>query len=59
MPKTPETKVVEHHRLNAAMLAHIERDVPQIAIPKTELEAGFLLGIQYIIKKLRDGYARP
>ncbi len=54
-----ETKIVEHHRLSAAMLQQIEKEVPHVVIPKTELEAGFLLGVQFILKKLRDGYARP
>lgn len=44
-------------RLDQTQLDIIEKEV-SIAptIPKTELEAGFALGVQFVLRKLKDGF---
>lgn len=51
---TPEPIVI--HQLSYHKVQQLEKTFPQIAIPKTELEAGYLLGVQAVLKKLRDGF---
>ena len=45
-------------RLSPDVYKQLERDlpVPLVSQTTTELQAGFNLGIQYVLKKLRDGY---
>ncbi len=48
-------------RLREDVLADLERKVmqPCPTIPKTEIEAGFALGVQHVIRALRTGYMAP
>lgn len=45
-------------RLREDVLADLERKVTFLVppLPKTELEAGFALGVQHVLKALRSGY---
>lgn len=56
MPEATKTAVLV--RLRPDALAVLEREVisPLPTIPKTELEAGFALGVYHVLKRLRDGY---
>lgn len=37
------------------IVARIEKRFPAPMVPKTDLEAGYLLGVQAVLKVLRDG----
>lgn len=49
------------HRLSETAYAALEKTVPSPVVDDktTELQAGFRLGIQFILQKLREGYVVP
>lgn len=53
-----ETKIeiVEHHRLTVDQYKLFEKSLPGLGEPRTDLQAGYLLGIQHALKVLRDGW---
>lgn len=53
------TRYVDFVRLRPDVMEALERELPApYAGPQTsEIMAGYLLGVQAVIKKLRDGYA--
>lgn len=58
MAANPPVKVVELTRLRPDVYAGLEKQVaaPYVDRQTTEIQAGFLLGIQHVLKVLRDGY---
>jgi hypothetical protein len=50
------TTDVEIIRLTPEVYAQLVKQLPGPLCPKTDLEAGFLLGVQTVLQKLRDGY---
>lgn len=53
-----QVKEVTIFRLSETQLKLLEKEIgpPFVNKDTSELQAGFLLGIQYIMKKLRDGF---
>lgn len=49
-----ETQVIT--RLHQDVYKSLEKQLPKISAPATELEAGYLLGIQLVLGKLREGF---
>ncbi len=49
----PESQVVTV--LAPHVLARLEGKLPRAMVPKSDLEAAYLLGIQAVLKMLRDG----
>lgn len=55
-----EKEVIFIHRLREAMIRDIEKKIGvQIGVSNqtTEIQAGFMLGAQYVLNKLREGYS--
>lgn len=52
----PEERVIA--RLNAQVYKKLEESLPAPTpgAATTDIQAGFLLGVQHVLKKLRDGY---
>jgi len=48
--------IVTGFRLNAAALAALEKSLPHPGAPVNPIEAGFQLGVQAVLKKLREGF---
>lgn len=57
-PTKPETKVVEFHRLSMAAYEALEKKCPAPLVNSdtTAHQAGYMLGVQYVLTLLRDGY---
>lgn len=56
MPKPEQTtKVVEVHRLSQEAYKALEASLPQTQ-PSPNYSAEWLLGIQHVLKKLREGF---
>ena len=55
---TPEVKITEAVRLSPNVYNALEKSLPIPAVTQTttELQAGFALGIQFVLKQLRDGF---
>lgn len=55
------TQVTEYARLPQHVYAALERECATIAVTQvtTELQAGFQLGVQDVLKRLRNGYVVP
>jgi hypothetical protein len=53
VPVTTEEVLV---RLSPDVYAQLLKQMPGLYSPKTELEAGYLLGVQFTLQKLRDGF---
>lgn len=53
-----DTKTVIVARLTPSMLADLEKRLPPPVVDErtTDLQAGYRLGIQHVIKLLREGY---
>lgn len=51
-----ETKEKVIYRFTPEVLSKLENKLPQLCVPKSELEAGVALGVQMVLKKLRDGF---
>jgi hypothetical protein len=49
----PEPQVVAV--LAPHVLARLESKLPGIMVPRSDLEAGYLLGVQAVLKLLRNG----
>lgn len=49
---TPQTI----NRLSQSAYASLAKGLPDQGCPKTELEAGFMCGVQHVLKKLREGF---
>lgn len=54
----PTPTIVPIYRFNEEQLRHLENTLPKIGLngATTPLQAGYLLGIQQVLKVLRDGY---
>lgn len=52
----PPTKVVEVFRLNQLAYDELEKSLPKIGSTANQIEAGYLLGIQLVLAKLRAGF---
>lgn len=55
----PEKKVVEYHRLSPQAYADLEKAtafVPHVAEDTTNIQAGFMLGVQHVLRTLRNGF---
>lgn len=51
-----ETQVVERARLTQTAYAALAKVCPPIARPNTDLEAGYMLGVQFVLQRLREGF---
>lgn len=49
-------KEVELMRLTPEVYAQFAKQLPAPSCPTTDLEAGYMLGIQVALQKLRDGF---
>lgn len=58
VPDIPIFKVtyIDHHRLTVDQYKAFEKSLPGLGEPRTDLQAGYLLGIQHALKVLRDGW---
>lgn len=45
-----------HHRLSPSVYAALEKQVPKPSSTSNPIEAGYLLGIQFVLRLLREGY---
>jgi len=56
---TPEVQVITYARLRPDLIQQLERSFgePYVSPSTTDLMAGYALGTQAVLKKLRDGYA--
>lgn len=56
---TPEAQVITYARLRPDLIQQLERSFgePYVSPSTTDLMAGYALGTQAVLKKLRDGYA--
>lgn len=52
----PTPEVQELTRLDPTTYLLLTKSLPSVGIPKTDLEAGFMCGVQYVLQKLRDGF---
>ena len=57
----PKAKEVVTHRLTQEVYKQLESSLPTpvVGTTTTELQAGFALGIQYVLKQLREGFVVP
>lgn len=58
-PKRPQTAEQTIWRLDPRVYAELEKKIgspPVVGPSTTELEAGYKLGVQYVLKILRDGF---
>ena len=55
---TPEVKITEAVRLAPNVYNALEKSlpIPAVTTTTTELQAGFALGIQFVLKQLREGF---
>jgi hypothetical protein len=55
---TPTPKPVEMHRLSAESYDKLQKVCPAIAVTNetTERQMGYQLGVQFVLKLLREGY---
>ena len=53
-----DTKTITVARLTSEMLADLEKRLPPPIVDErtTDLQAGYRLGVQHVIKLLREGY---
>lgn len=53
-----DSKILEVVRLDPRQYAELERQMPgpNVGPNTTDLQAGFALGIQFVLKHLREGY---
>jgi len=58
---TPTKSVTQVVRLTPEMMEALERQLPPpiVQASTTDLQAGYSLGIQFVLTKLRDGFAVP
>lgn len=58
MDMEPEPKVTEVVILNKDIYKKLEEQLPAPAPTgtTTDIQAGYLLGVQYVLKKLREGF---
>lgn len=56
MAQPNTTEVVELNRLSPDSLRALKAKLPKIGCPSTELEAGYLLGINKVLDVLREGW---
>lgn len=60
MPYDPKTRlnVIDLHRLSPEAYASLVRQCPVIAVTNDTQphQAGFQLGVQYVLQKLREGW---
>lgn len=56
-----KAKEVVVHRLTQEVYKHLESQmpVPFVNQQTTDVQAGFALGIQYVLKQLREGFVVP
>jgi hypothetical protein len=51
-----EPEVKEINRLTQTAYEHLVKGLPATGCPKTDLEAGFMCGVQHVLAKLREGF---
>lgn len=58
-PVTPSITTQVYHRLSQEAYTSLERQLPQATVNQetTQHQLGYLLGIQYALKVIRDGFA--
>lgn len=59
MEKEKKEEIVFIHRLREVMIRDIEKKIGgmvSVNSETTDIQAGFMLGVQYVLGKLRDGY---
>lgn len=54
--EVPDVREVEVMRLMPEVYAQLVKSLPGPACPKTDLEAGYILGVQAALQKLREGF---
>ena len=56
-PKVEPT-IVEWHKLSMASYEQLEKKCPAALVgdSTTDIQAGYMLGVQYVLMLLRDGY---
>lgn len=56
-----KAKEVVVHRLTQEVYKHLEGQMPAPFVNQqtTDVQAGFALGIQYVLKQLREGFVVP
>lgn len=52
----PTSAVREFSRMSQQAYQAFAKTLPPPACPDTDLKAGFLLGIQFVLQKLREGF---
>lgn len=55
-PAVVVKKHVDHHRLNMDQYLALMKNIPQAGVPTSDLDAGFRLGVEYLARKLREGF---
>ena len=51
-----EVKDVTKVRIEQAVFDALAKELPKPCVPKSELEAGVLLGVQMVLEKIRQGW---
>lgn len=51
-----EIKVVEKVRIEQNVFDALAKELPKPCVPKSELEAGVLLGVQMVLERIRQGW---
>lgn len=56
-----KAKEVVVHRLTQEVYKHLENQMPApfVSTATTEIQAGFALGVQFVLKQLREGFVVP
>jgi len=50
------TKEITKVRIEQAVFDALAKDLPKPCVPKSELEAGVLLGVQMVLERIRQGW---
>lgn len=55
-PEVPTPEVVIKVRIEQHVFDALAKELPKPCVPKSELEAGVLLGVQMVLERIRHGW---